>query len=132
MYNHTLRVHGETFGDKVVLPKNTTLALTGIVRCGASMGGLEVVVVAESPVTITATKAITLTLQHSDDGATYTDVPVRLERPCPAGDNAFVVKDVIGRLPLPSNCKQYVKATLGTTDTAAAGDVTVMLSLLPR
>lgn len=132
MYNHTLSVHGEAFGETVALPKNVTLDLPGIVPCGGTMGGLEVVVVADSDVTITATKAVTLKLQHSDDGTTWADVPVRLERTCPAGDNTFAPNAVLARLPVPSDCKQLVKATLGTTDTVAAGDVTVMLSLLPR
>ena len=132
MLNHTLRVHGEKFADKIPMPVNKTEALTTIIRCGACMSGLEVVIIADTAVTVTAGKAVTLTLQHANEDMAFTDVDSRISHACPAGANTFKAGDVIARMTLPMDCKQYVKASLGTNDTAPTGTVSVVPGLLPR
>ena len=128
----TLRAYDEYFAKNIVVPVNKVEVFDPIIRCGGSMSGVEVVVVAESDVTITGGKALTLSFTHSNDGKTFTDVDTIATHKCPLGANVFKPEDIIVRATLPMNCKQYVKCSLKTDDAAPVGNISVTTGYLPR
>ena len=132
MFNHTLRVHGEKFADAIAIPVNKTETPGAIIRCGEGMSGLEVVVIADTDTKMTVGKTMTVTLQNAGADAVYSDVSSRIVHKVAAGANQFAPGTIITRMTLPADCKPYVKASIGTDDTAPTGTISVILSLLPR
>lgn len=132
MYKHTLRVHGESLIQGEAVPKNTVFNGTSILRAGASMSGVEVLVQANTPVSISAGKSLTLTLQHSQDGSTFIALPGIAKATFAAGANTFEEGDTLLRFTLPSDCLPYIKAAIATDDAAAGGNVNVVLGYLAR
>lgn len=132
MYGHMLRVHGEHLAKGQALPKNTqAVGNGGPQRAGALMGAAEVAAVAATPVTLGDGKSLTLMLEDSDDGVAFAALPVSFRRSAPGG-RTWVGGEVLGRLPLPSDCRRHVRVVIGTDDAGASGTVDVVFDYLPR
>ena len=133
MYDHQLRIYGENLAAGQALPKNTQAQGNGgAQRAGSLMGATEIVVKSVSSVTIAAGKSLTVIVEHGDDGVAFTPMPSTFK--LTAGASVFTREagEILGRIPLPSDCRRYVRVLLGTDDAAAAGSVDVFFQYLPR
>ena len=133
MYDHQLRSHGEALAQNQALPKNTqTPGNGGPQRAGSMMGAAEAVVKAVSPVTVAAGKSLTVILEDGDDAATLTALPLTFKLTAGASVLTRDTGAILGRIPLPSDCRRYVRVVLGTDDASASGAVDVFFQYLPR
>lgn len=132
MYGHMLRVHGEQLAKGQALPRNAQAAGNGgAQRAGALMGAAEVAVVAATDVALGSGKSLTLTLEDSGDGVAFAALPVSFRRTVTAA-RSWKPGEVLGRLPVPSDCRRHVRAVVGTDDAAASGSVDIVFDYLPR
>ncbi|WP_027186658.1 hypothetical protein [Desulfovibrio cuneatus] len=133
MYNHQLRVYGEYLAKEQPLPQNSqSVGNGGGQRAGSMLGAAEVVFTASAPVALQAQKAVSFGLEESDDNTSFTPVPITFRLATGTTARAWEQGDIIGRLPLPSELKRYVRLTLATDDAAAKGSVDAAFSYLPR
>ncbi|MFI3271238.1 MAG: hypothetical protein R3Y11_03905 [Pseudomonadota bacterium] len=132
MYKHTLRVHGEFLAAAQSVSSTAATGNGSALRADNTQGALELVIAANGDVSIAAEKAITVTLTECDtEDGTYTTVPIYFMKTYSAA-TAYADGDVIGKIPLPSDIKTFVKVALSTTNTSAIGAVDVFAAYLPR
>ena len=128
MYKKPLKDHGQYFGKNMALPKNTTSPCANTLGASGHAGTLAITMTAVTPVTIAATKGVSITVLHSDDNVTFTEAFT--------GTFTFPalkkcdVDDIVARMSMPYDVKKHVKVTIGTTDAAAAGNVDVFIEYL--
>lgn len=133
MYNHMLRIHGCHLATAQTLPCNTNAVGNGGARSvGGLLSGVEMVMIAASDVAIGASKSITLSMEDSADKITFTAVPVTCRRMASSSGQAWKKGDVIARLPVPSDCKEYIRVIIATDDASASGSVDVLFDYMPR
>ena len=133
MYDYQLRIHGESLAENQLLPKNTQAAGNGgPQRAGSLMGAAEIVVKAVTPVTIAAGKSLTVIMEDGEEAGTLSAMPLTFKLTAGASALTRPVGEIIGRIPLPSNCRRYLRVMLGTDDAAASGAVDVFFQYLPR
>lgn len=133
MYNHQLRIYGEYLAKEQPLPQNSqSVGNGGGQRAGSMMGAAEVVLTASAPVTLQAQKSVSFGLEESDDNTSFTPVPLTFRLTSGTAARTWEQGDVIGRLPLPSELKRFVRLTLATDDSTAKGSVDAAFSYLPR
>ena len=130
MFNHVLKSADQMFGESLVLPINTTVQCPTALNAAGHGGSLAVTVTAVEPVTLGAAKAVSITVQDSDDGVTFVDVYTATATSALA--KKVPVGGVVARMPLPDDTRRWVKVKLGTTDAAAVGKVDVFLEYLAR
>lgn len=133
MYKHLVKVYGEDLIAESAVPQNTSLAGTNVISAGGTMASLQAVMLASEAVTITAAKAITLEILEdaSKDGA-FTSITGSKSITAPTGNLSVPAGEVIMRVPLTEQTKDYIKAKVTTDDTAASGKIAVILEYLPR
>ncbi len=133
MYDHQLRIHGEHLASNQTLPKNTRVTGNGGgQRAGSLMGAAEIVMRASAKVTLAAAKSVSILLEDSDENTTFAAVPVLFKFTNGASAATWEAGEAVGRLPLPSNVRRYVRIALETDDAAASGSVDVNFDYLPR
>ena len=133
MYRNMLRVQDEYLAKTQALPRNTTATGNGGARrAGSQMGAFEVVVVATAATTIADGKSLTLALEDSADGTAFAPLAVSFKRTVSGGARTWKPGDVLGRVPLPSDCRSWVRAVMGTDDASAAGTVDIVFDYMPR
>lgn len=133
MYGHKLRVNGEYLAKGQVVPVNTsTPGNSGPIRAHNTSGGLELQIVAATACTMSAGKTLTVKMLDCDtQTGSFAEIPQRFAATY-AGAKTFKAGEVIGVLPLPTTCRQFVKCTLQTDDTAPTGTVDVFAGYNPR
>ena len=133
MYNQKLRVNGEYLAKAQTVPVNTTAAgNSGPIRADNTMGGLELQIVAATAIAISAGKSLTVNLLDCDtQGGTFATLPQSFKATY-ASAKSFKAGELIGVLPLPSTCRQFVKVSLTTDDTAPTGTVDIFAGYNPR
>lgn len=83
---------------------------------GGILGAVEIVARANTAVTIADTKALTVTLQHSDNKASgFVALGTAASLTAAAGSGALAADAELGRFALPSTVKNYVKAVIVRT-----------------
>lgn len=133
MYNHMLRLYGTNLATEQTLPANTSAVGNGGGQsAGGLLGSTEMVMVAASAVTLTSGKTITMKLEDSADNSTFTAVPMTSTRTATATVNSWKIGDVIARLPVPSDAREYVRVKISTDDSSVSGTVDVVFDYLPR
>ncbi len=133
MYDHQLRIHGESLALNQALPKNAqAVGNGGPQRAGSLMGAAEAVVKAVSPVSLAANKSLTVILEDGDEPGTLSPLPLTFKLTAGATALTREAGSILGRIPLPSDCRRYVRVTLGTDDASATGAVDVFFQYLPR
>lgn len=133
MYRHTLRIHDEQPVREQVLPKDSTAPGNGGEhRLGGLLGGAEMVMVAVTPVSLGDGRSLSLGMEDSSDGTTFSALPVTFRRTVSGGPRTWNPGEVLARLPVPSDCRSRVRAVLGTDDPEAAGKVDVIFDFRPR
>lgn len=131
---HHVDIYGQNFAKAQTLPANTSAdGNGGAILLGGILGAVEVVARVNTAVTIADTKALTITLQHSNSATSgFTALGTVVTLTAAAGSGALAADTELGRFALPSSVKDYVKAVITTTDAAAAGKVDVIPVYLPR
>jgi len=130
---HFVNIHGQNLASAQVLPQNASADGNGAaVEFWGINGAVEVVARANTGLTVADTKALTVKLQHSDDGVTYADLGTVSSLTAAAGSGAVAAGTELGRYALPSTVKKFVKTVITTTDAAAAGKLDVIPAYLPR
>lgn len=133
MYKSILRANGEYLAKGQAVPVNTTTAgNAGPIRAHNTMGGLELQIVGATAGGISAGKTLTVKVQDCDtQGGTYADIPQRFIMTYGTA-KTFKVGELLGVLPLPTTCRQFVKASITTDDTAPTGTLDIFAGHNPR
>ncbi|MFC5355659.1 Bbp16 family capsid cement protein [Azospirillum himalayense] len=130
---HFVDIHGQNFAKAQTLPQNTSAdGNGGAIELSGINGAVEAVARINTAVTIADTKALTIKLQHSADGSSWTDLGTIYSLTAAGGNGALAAGVELGRFALPSTVRRYVKAVITTTDAAATGKVDVIPAYLPR
>lgn len=133
MYDHMLRIYGTNLASEQTLPANTSATGNGGGQsAGGLLGSTEMVMVAATAVSLTSGKAVTMTLEDSDDNETFTAVPITSTFTASSTTNSWTAGTVIMRLPVPSDAREYVRVVISTNDSSASGTVDVVFDYLPR
>jgi hypothetical protein len=112
------------FAKNVDLPKNTS-ADSEIKEVGTGAQNASLVVYARvDGVTLTSGKKITLSVMTSADGSSWKTLHTEEVTGTPDGE----ILDYV----LPPSCKNSVKVSYATDDTAAAGKLDIYLGYIPR
>lgn len=127
-------INGQNLAKAQTLPANTSAdGNGGAVMLGGILGAVEILARVNTAVTIADTKALTITVQHSDSEAGgFTALGTVYTLTAASGSGALAADTELGRFALPSTVKNFVKAVITTTDAAAAGKVDVIPVYLPR
>lgn len=126
-FGQELTAYGENLADDLALPKNTTATTSGK-KIGGTMGSVEMLARAVSPVKVAAGKSLTIAVQHSDTDADYQPTGWAFSLAAPDLGTDVVVT----RFCFPSNIKKYVRCAVSTDDAAAVGTISLDLVYLPR
>jgi hypothetical protein len=130
---HHAQVYGQSLANAQTLPTNTSAdGNEGPVKVSGLMGGIEVLVRANTAITIADTKALTVKLQHRDGSDAFADLATVYTITAAAGSGAIAKGTELGRFALPSTVKDEIKAVITTTDASAAGKIDVIPTYLPR
>ncbi len=130
---HYAFIHGQGLANAQALPKNTSVdGNEGPLEVSGTNGAIEVVARIHADATIANAKTLTVKLQHSDDGVTFSDLGVVGALTAAAGSGALPADTELGRFALPSNVKEYLKTVIVTDDPAAVGKIDVIPTYLPR
>ena len=130
---HFVDIHGQNFAAAQALPQNTSSdGNGGGIELSGIIGAVEAVARGNTAVTIADTKALTIKLQHSNDGSSYADLGTIYTLTAASGSGSLAAGTELGRFALPSTVRKYVKAVITTTDSSAAGKVDVIPAYLPR
>lgn len=134
MYKNRQRVYNEYLAQAQAIPTNTTTAGNkGPIKAHNTMGGLELNIVAASPGSIGSGKSLTVTMLDCD---TYNGAFVALPQVFKityASAKTFAADDLIGVLPIPSTCRQFIKVNITTDDaTPPTGTIDIFPTYLPR
>ncbi|MFI3270934.1 MAG: hypothetical protein R3Y11_02370 [Pseudomonadota bacterium] len=133
MYNHMLRLYGTDLASEQALPSNTSAVGNGGGQsAGGLLGSTEMVMVAATAVSLTVGKTISMTLEDSDDNETFSAVPMTSSCTATSSACSWAIGDVIARLPVPSDAREYVRVKMSTDDTAVSGSVDIVFDYLPR
>lgn len=133
MYKHRQRVYNEYLAQAQAIPVNTTTAGNkGPVKAHNTMGGLELAIVAASAGTMSSGKSLTVTLLDCDTyNGTFAALP-QVFKITYGSAKTFAADDLIGVLPIPSTCRQFVKVNVTTDDTAPTGAIDIFPTYQPR
>lgn len=130
---HYVDINGQNFAKAQALPQNTSAdGSGGGIELSGINGAIEALARVNTAVTIADTKALTIKLQHSADGSSWTDLGTIYSLTAAGGNGSLAADTELGRFALPSTVRRYVKAVITTTDAAAAGKVDVIPVYLPR
>ncbi|CCG40156.1 hypothetical protein [Magnetospirillum molischianum] len=130
---HIGQVYGESLANAQTLPQNTSAdGNEGPIQVSGILGALEVIVRANTAITIADTKALTVKLQHRDGAAAFADLATIYSLTAASGSGSIAKGVELARFALPSNVKTDLKAVITTTDAAAAGKLDILPSYLPR
>lgn len=124
---HYVQVHGQSLALAQPLPQNTGAdGNGGPVRAGGTQGAIEVIVRANTALTIADGKALTVSLQHRTGTAPFSDLATVVSFTA-TGDNGAIARDTeLGRFVLPGTTGDEVRAVIATTDPAASGRIDVL------
>ena len=132
MYKHNLKVYGDYLAKEQALPQNTSANGNGNeVRLGGTMGGIEIVLECIALITLADTKVLTIKLRDSADGTTYADLET-VYTVTASGETTVAAGTIMARFILPTDCNDYIMATLTSTDAALTGSVSIYPTYLPR
>ncbi|HOV14949.1 MAG TPA: hypothetical protein PK771_11735 [Spirochaetota bacterium] len=95
-------------------------------------GSIEVIAKVTADISIADTKALTLKLQHSDDGSSYYDLATLLTVTASGAAYTALKGYELAKYIIPENAKKYIKAVLTTTDASAVGSVSIFGHYIPR
>lgn len=127
------RIHGQGLANAQPLPQNASAdGNEGPLKLSGTLGAVEVVVRANTALTIADTKTLTVKLQHRDGADAFADLATVVSLTASGGSGAIAADAELGRFALPSTVKTDVKAVIITTDAAAAGTLDVIPTYLPR
>jgi len=132
MYKNILTDHDSGYMAKEqAIPQNATADGNGVVQDFSGMQSkMEAVAVVASDIVLADTKTITVKLQESDDGQTYSDAGVVFTHTA-SGETTFSAGDILGRFTPSVDAKPYTKAVLYSDDPAVTGSVSVKVGILP-
>jgi len=126
------RIHGQGLATAQTLPQNASVdGNEGPLKLSGILGAVEVVVRANTALTIADTKTLSVKVQHRDGADSYTDLGT-VSFTASGGSGAMAADTELGRFALPSTVKADVKVVISTTDAAAAGKIDVIPTYLPR
>lgn len=132
MYKNRLKANDMMFATQQTVPANTTTVLPNAIKAGGSgQSALAVTITAETAVGMGAGRALTLQLQESTDGTTFTDREGIISITY-ASAKTFAVGDVVYSALIPPTKKPYIKVKLGTNDATASGKVDVFCEYMAR
>lgn len=132
MFNHFLKSEDSYLAKAQAVPQNTSAdGNAGAKDFSGAMGGVEIIAQVNEEISLADTKYITVKLQHSADGSSYSDL-FTLYTKTASGAETVDAGTVLGRFIPPNDCNPYIKAVLITDDAAAAGKVDVFEGHLPR
>ncbi|WP_461209921.1 hypothetical protein [Desulfocurvus sp. DL9XJH121] len=132
MYEHKVKVHGQYLAKAQDMPQNASAAGNGaVVRLGGTMGGIEIEAKVVEALALADTKVASIIVEHSSDGSSFSTLGT-LYSVTAAGAITVAAGTVLGRMVLPTDCKDFVRCTLTTDDEAADGSVSVYPTYLPR
>ncbi|AWJ91417.1 hypothetical protein Sp245p_16355 (plasmid) [Azospirillum baldaniorum] len=130
---HYVDIHGQNFAKAQTLPQNTSAdGNGGGVELSGINGAVEAVARVNTAVTIANAATLTIKLQHSADGTSWSDLGTVYTLAASGGNGALAADTELGRFALPSTVRKFVKAVITTTDAAASGKVDVIPVYLPR
>jgi hypothetical protein len=130
---HIAQIYGQGLVNAQDLPKNTSVdGNEGPLNVGGLLGGIELVVRANTAITIADTKSLTVAVQHRDGSDAFGALATAYSLTAAAGSGSIAKGTELARYALPSTVKDEIKVVTTTTDPAATGKLDVLPSYLPR
>lgn len=130
---HYVAINGQSLANAQTLPQNAAAdGNEGPIKASGTMGAIEIVVRANTAVTIADTKTLSVKLQHRDGTAAFVDLSTIYALTAAAGSGAIAKDAELARYILPTTVKEEVKAIITTTDAAASGKIDVIPTYLAR
>lgn len=130
---HYVRIHGQNLAWEQTLPQNAAIdGNGGPIKLSGINGAIEVIARTDGAVTLADTKTLTITLRHSDDGDTWSDLATLVSLTASGGSGAVKADIELGRFVPPSTVKRFCKAVIATTDATVTGSVDVIPTYLAR
>jgi hypothetical protein len=120
------------------VPQNTTAAGNGGAKYVAGIqAAAEILAIANEAVVIAAGKNFTIKIQDCETAlGTFADLTTIFSLASPASETTYAAgyefKTGEERYALPTDAKDYVKASIVTTDAAADGKLDIVLHYIPR
>lgn len=122
-----VQVHGEGLATAQPLPQNATVdGNGGPIRAGGTQGAIELIVRANTALTLADSKTLTVRVQHRSGSAPFTDLATVVSLTASGGSGAIARDAELGRFVLPGTTGNEVKAIITTTDPAASGRIDIL------
>lgn len=134
MYNHTIKSNVDGyFATAQAVPQNTSAyGDEGSKIVNATMGRIELVVVAKTDVAITANQTLTIEVYDSADDSSFAAIDsLKFTDIDAATTLEYAAGDEICRFALPSNTRKYVKPKFTTNDASASGTLDCYMEFFP-
>jgi hypothetical protein len=130
---HFTQVYGQGLVNAQTLPANSSVdSNEGPIKASGTLGGIELVVRANTALSIADTKALTVKVQHRNGTDAFVDLATIYSLTAAGGNGAIAKGTELARFALPSTVKDELKAVITTTDAAASGKLDVIPTYLPR
>ncbi len=127
--NERLRDANAIYFDGETVPANTTTTSGRLLTTeGGNLGGMIILVRAESEITLADTKAMSISINDNALATGGTDAVVCSQTYTAGGDLVFAEGDTIIEFILPRTVKEYTSVTVATDDTAITGTFDAFLS----
>ena len=132
-YGGFLKAEEDFLAKAQSLPQNDSAdGNGGVFDLEGTLSSVEIIAEVNSEITIADTKSLSIKLQHSDDGETYSDLQTLYALTSDGGDTIEAETQLGNRYTLPVDVKPYLKAVLTTDDAAAAGKVDIFQHYVAR
>jgi hypothetical protein len=123
------KVYDEYLAKDMVLTATSADGNGSKGRFKGTRASIEIKVVAKTAISVASTKVLTVKLQECDtESGTYADIATIYTGTAPT----FAIGDVLGSLVLPIATKEYVKAVVTSTDSAAVGTIDIYPTYVAR
>lgn len=130
---HHQQVYKEWLANAQTVPANTSAdGNEGPIKVGGTLGGIEVVVRANTAIAIADTKVLNVKLQHRNGADAFADLATVYSLTAAGGNGAIAKGTELGRYALASTVKDEIKAVITTTDAGATGKIDIIPTYLPR
>lgn len=122
-----VQVYGQGLATAQAVPQAATVdGNEGPIRAGGTQGAIEVIVRANTAITLADTKTLTVKLQHRSGTAPFSDLATVVALTAAAGSGAIARNTELGRYVLPGTTGDEVKAVISTTDPVVTGKIDVI------
>ena len=124
-----LRDANAIYFDGAVVPVNTAVTSSRLLTTeGGNLGGMIILIRAESDFTLSDTKVMTITINDNALVIGGTDTVVYTKAITASGDIDYLAGDTIAEFILPRTVKEFTSVTVGTDDALISGTFDAFLS----